>query len=130
MENVSSPAINVGIVEDQRRTREGLCALIDGSVGFNCVGAWRSMEEAMTAHPEGGAPQVVLLDIGLPDANGYQLADLIHKDLEFKSVPIIAVTGYDRDEDKSKLVGIDLHLVKPITADDLRSAFSRLGLGN
>src|SRR5271169_642069 len=41
--------IRVAIVEDKRRTREGLRALIDGSEGFVCVGAWGSMEEALAS---------------------------------------------------------------------------------
>jgi CheY-like chemotaxis protein len=124
----ATPAkIRVLVIED-RPVQAKLISKMLELLGYEAQSAL-SAREALTAM-RGFKPQVVLLDIGLPDANGYQLADLIHKDLEFKSVPIIAVTGYDRDEDKSKLVGIDLHLVKPITADDLRSAFSRLGLGN
>ncbi len=118
--------IRVLVIED-RPVQAKLISKMLELLGYEAQSAL-SAREALTAM-RGFKPQVVLLDIGLPDADGYQLADLIHKDLEFKSVPIIAVTGYDNDEDKSKLVGIDLHLVKPITADDLRSAFSRLGLG-
>ena len=62
--------VSVGIVEDQRRTREGLCALIDGSEGFHCVGAWRSMEEALSARVTSNQPQVILLDLGLPGMSG------------------------------------------------------------
>ncbi len=123
----ATPAkIRVLVIED-RPVQAKLISKMLELLGYEAQSAL-SAREALTAM-RGFKPQVVLLDIGLPDADGYQLADLIHKDLEFKSVPIIAVTGYDSDEDKSKLVGIDLHLVKPITADDLRSAFSRLGLG-
>ena len=67
----NSPAtstIRVAIIEDQPRTREGLRALIDGSEGFACIGAWGSMEEALEA-PWSGA-NVVLLDLGLPGMSG------------------------------------------------------------
>lgn len=70
-EAVSLRQVAVGIIEDQRRTREGLRTLIDGSEGFSCVGAWGSMEEALTrgwAQP----PQVILVDLGLPGMSGIE----------------------------------------------------------
>ena len=45
------PELTVAIVEDQREIREGLRALIDGTGGFRCVGAYRSMEEALERMP-------------------------------------------------------------------------------
>jgi DNA-binding NarL/FixJ family response regulator len=57
------------MVEDQRRTREGLQALIEGSQGFLCVAAWKSMEEALAAATS-PAPDVLLLDLGLPGMSG------------------------------------------------------------
>ncbi len=63
--------IQVAIVEDQRRVREGLCALIDGSPGFRCVGAWGSMEQALAARPD-PPPHVILTDIGLPGMSGIE----------------------------------------------------------
>lgn len=63
--------IRVGIVEDQRRMREGLCTLIEGSEGFACVGAWGSIEEALAAEWS-DAPDVVLTDLGLPGIGGIE----------------------------------------------------------
>ncbi|HYL76005.1 MAG TPA: response regulator transcription factor [Bryobacteraceae bacterium] len=61
--------IRVAIVEDQRRTREGLRALIEGSHDYRCLGAWGSIEEALRF--EGLADlDVILLDIGLPGMSG------------------------------------------------------------
>src|SRR6185295_8969515 len=59
-------------------------------------------------------PQVIFLDIGLPNIDGYQLAEMIRAEPEFKSLPIVAVTGYgfNADKERSKQAGIDLHLVK------------------
>jgi DNA-binding NarL/FixJ family response regulator len=61
--------IRVAIVEDQRRTREGLRALIDGSEGFDCIAAWSSMEEALEARPR-PSPDVILTDLELPGISG------------------------------------------------------------
>jgi DNA-binding NarL/FixJ family response regulator len=88
--------IRVGIVEDQRRTRDGLCVLIDGSDGFRCVGAWRSMEEALDAHPEGGPPQVLLIDIGLPGMSG--IVGLPRLREKWPSAALVMLTVYEDNE--------------------------------
>jgi DNA-binding NarL/FixJ family response regulator len=95
---INSPgtAIGVAIVEDQRRTREGLCALIDGSEGFRCVGAWRSMEEALVAQPGTGAPQVVLLDIGLPGMSGIEGIPRLRE--KWPAAALIMLTVYEDNE--------------------------------
>jgi DNA-binding NarL/FixJ family response regulator len=59
----------VAIVEDDRTTREGLAMLIDGSRGCRCVGAYRSVEEALQSGGGAGV-DVVLLDIDLPGMPG------------------------------------------------------------
>ena len=96
MENAPIAPIRVGIVEDQRRTREGLSALIDGSQGFSCIGAWRSMEEALGAHPDGGAPQVVLLDIGLPGMSGIEGIPRLRE--KWPSAALVVLTVYEDNE--------------------------------
>jgi DNA-binding NarL/FixJ family response regulator len=70
--------IRVAIVEDERRTREGLRALIEGSAGFQCVGCWGSVEEALTAIRTAG-PQVTLLDLGLPGMSGIEGIGALHE---------------------------------------------------
>jgi DNA-binding NarL/FixJ family response regulator len=63
--------VSVGIVEDQRPLRDGLCALIRGTAGFRVAGAYGSMEEALAALAEDN-PKVLLLDIGLPGMSGIE----------------------------------------------------------
>lgn len=61
-------------------------------------------------------PEAVLLDIGLPRLNGFEVAERIRMAPGGKGVTIIAVTGYGREEDRAhgRAVGFDHHLVKPI----------------
>lgn len=61
--------LKVGIIEDQPRIREGLRSLIDGTDGYRCVGAFGSMEDALT-HLSRDLPEVMLVDIGLPGMSG------------------------------------------------------------
>lgn len=62
------------------------------------------------------APQVVLLDIGLPDMDGFVLAKRLRELPSTQSALLISISGYGRDEDhrRSAAAGIDVHLVKPL----------------
>jgi two-component system CheB/CheR fusion protein len=70
------------------------------------------------------APDVVLLDVGLPGMNGYEVARRIREAEENSALVIIAVTGYGQSEDRvlSQRAGCDAHLVKPVDPDLLHAA--------
>jgi signal transduction histidine kinase/CheY-like chemotaxis protein len=72
-------------------------------------------------------PSVVVLDIGMPIMDGYELASRIRDEFRENSPRLIAVTGYGGDQDKarSREVGIETHLVKPVTPDQLLAAVRR-----
>ncbi len=73
----ASDPIRVAIVEDDRTTRQGLAMLIDGTPGYECVGQYRSVEEALrAAHTE---PDVILLDINLPGVPGTEGVKLLRE---------------------------------------------------
>ena len=61
-------------------------------------------------------PDVMLIDIGLPDLDGYEVARRIRAVPALQSICLIAVTGYGQDADKSRAhaAGFSEHLVKPI----------------
>jgi len=61
--------LSVVVVEDDRRTREGLGMLIDGMPGYCCVGVFTSVEDALATRVT-GSPDVILLDIDLPGIPG------------------------------------------------------------
>jgi signal transduction histidine kinase/ActR/RegA family two-component response regulator len=71
-------------------------------------------------------PTVVILDIGLPVMDGYELASRIRDEFREHSPRLIAVTGYGLDQDKarSREVGIETHLVKPVNVEELVAAVS------
>jgi signal transduction histidine kinase/ActR/RegA family two-component response regulator len=75
-------------------------------------------------------PEVVLLDIGLPRMDGYQVARLLRERPEMETVLLVALTGYGQDEDRrrSQEAGFNAHLVKPVDLDALRAALAHSGL--
>jgi signal transduction histidine kinase/ActR/RegA family two-component response regulator len=66
-------------------------------------------------------PEVVLLDIGLPGIDGYQVARALRREETCRDALIVAVSGYGQDEDKrrSREAGFDAHMVKPVDVDAL-----------
>jgi PAS domain S-box-containing protein len=71
----------------------------------------------------GFRPQVVLLDIGLPNMDGYEVARQLREEFGPQEMVLIAVTGYGQSEDrrKSAQVGFNHHLVKPVNPNELQA---------
>jgi CheY-like chemotaxis protein len=67
-------------------------------------------------------PQVVLLDLGLPGLNGFEVARRLRQMAELQAVFLVALTGYGSDEDReqTKAAGFDEHLAKPADLNLLR----------
>jgi CheY-like chemotaxis protein len=75
--------------------------------------------EAARAH----GPDVILVDIGLPGMDGYEVARRLRLERELGHVVLVALTGYGRDQDKRQAAaaGFDSHLVKPATLDAIEA---------
>jgi signal transduction histidine kinase/DNA-binding response OmpR family regulator len=84
-------------------------------------------EEALRLVPR-VRPDAVLLDIGLPRMNGYEVAERIRSDPENRDILIVAVSGYGQQEHRlrSKQAGFDQHVVKPIDPTALSSLLATL----
>jgi signal transduction histidine kinase len=105
--------LRVLIVDDNRDVAESTAALLrlegcevhlahDGEEGLRAARRLR--------------PAAILLDIGLPKMNGFEVAERIRSEPDFRNVLIVGVSGYGQEEHRlrSKQAGIDHHIVKPI----------------
>ncbi len=74
-------------------------------------------------------PDVVIVDIGLPGMDGYEVARRIRALPTARTTVLIALTGYGQDEDKqhARAAGFDYHLTKPVDLDALQRLVCRLG---
>jgi signal transduction histidine kinase/DNA-binding response OmpR family regulator len=74
------------------------------------------------------APDVILLDIGLPGMDGYEVAQQLRQEPTLKDVPLVAVSGYAREEDRlrSQQAGFNHHLVKPLDPKALPALITSL----
>jgi CheY-like chemotaxis protein len=71
-------------------------------------------------------PDVVLLDIGLPGMDGYDVAQLLRRSRAADGARLIALTGYgqEQDRERSREAGMDGHLVKPVDPAELQRALA------
>ena len=74
-------------------------------------------------------PEVVLLDIGLPGMDGYEVARLLRERAGAEKLLLIAQTGYGQEEDRrrSRKAGFDAHLVKPVDPGALQVLLVEFG---
>ena len=72
------------------------------------------------------APQAVILDIGLPLLNGYEVARRVRRDFPDAGIRLIAVTGWGQQQDKQTAVeaGFDHHFTKPVDPMELQRVLS------
>ena len=87
--------IKAAIIEDRRDLREGLTILINGTPGYQCVGSFRSMEDAVLKIGR-DLPHVVLVDIGLPGMSGIDGIRLLRE--RHPSLALLVLSVYDDDE--------------------------------
>jgi DNA-binding NarL/FixJ family response regulator len=87
--------IKVAIVEDRREIRDALTMLINGTDGFRCCGAYRTMEEALDKI-KGEVEDVVLSDIGLPGMSGIEGIRILKE--RYPNLLLLMLSVYDDDE--------------------------------
>lgn len=108
-----SAVLQVLIIDDNTDSASGLAMCLQ-SQGFELRVSHTGKEGVAAAKKY--LPDVVLLDIGLPDIDGYEVARRLRRHTLLASVCIIAMTGYGGEDEKNsaKRAGFDDYLIKPI----------------
>jgi len=109
----SSATHRILVVDDNQDSADSLAILLQltGHEVFTAHDGHSALDAA-----EQHRPGVVLLDIGLPSLNGYDVCRRIRQEQWGKTMVLIALTGWGQDEDRrrSQEAGFDGHLVKPV----------------
>ena len=107
--------------EDDPATRKALEKLL-GLSGYQVVtaGSGKELAAVLRTPP---LPDAILLDVGLPDANGFDIVRRLRAVEAFKTVPIVMFTGHGETEDimRGLILGVDGYITKPATLEALSS---------
>jgi signal transduction histidine kinase len=124
--NSSDAPQRILVVDDNKDSAETLSMLLE-LMGNEITVAYDG-EQALAMARE-IKPDVVLLDVGLPKLNGYEVARLIRQESWGSKPLLVAITGWGQTEDKelSREAGFDHHLVKPVDHDYLLTLIQRKG---
>lgn len=122
MEQEVEPArgLRVLIVDDNHDSADSLALWLE-LAGHDVRTAYGGQEALDAA--EAFLPAVVLLDIGMPGMNGYDVARGLREQPATRTALLVAMTGWGQDEDRcrSQEAGFDQHLVKPVDPQNLKN---------
>ncbi len=140
--NIQSPRVvkpNPHIGRQLRRAKHARTILVvdDNEVAAEALGRLLELRghEVTIAHNGREArdkalqlrPQIIILDIGLPDIDGYEVVRLLREEKDF-SPTFIALTGYGQESDKERArdAGFNFHLTKPVGLKDIEAVFQKI----
>jgi PAS domain S-box-containing protein len=117
------PPRRILIVDDNEDSAESLAMLLE--ISDHDTRSAYDGEQALRIAEE-FRPHVVLLDIGLPKLNGYEVCRRIRQEPWGKDILMVALTGWGQNDDrrKSREAGFDAHLVKPVGHESLMEVLS------
>ena len=117
-------ARRVLVVDDNRDAADSLAAVV--RLNGHQVHCAHDGEEALAKAAE-HRPEIVLLDIGLPKLDGYQVAQRLRAEPAGRELVLVAVTGWGQEEDVQRALdaGFDAHITKPIDYDALLGILAR-----
>ena len=113
------------VVEDHRDLLE-LLQLQLKFLGWESISAGNGLEALEKL--KDARPAVILLDMGMPKMNGFELARHLKNDPDYRDIPILAVTGLAMPGDRERCLaaGCDDYIAKPLTHRDLQKYLTRL----
>ena len=119
------PPRRILVVDDNVDAAETLAAMLSLH-GHRVITAHDGLE-ALRVAPE-FEPHIILLDLGMPNLNGYETANRIRAQAWGRDIALVAVTGWGQPKDRRRTVeaGFDAHLVKPVDQNDLLKTLNEI----
>lgn len=116
--------LRILIAEDDHDTANGLARLLT-HMGFESRVCYTGLQ--CLACVEEFQPQIVLLDLGMPEIDGFKVAERIRESASASRPVLVALTGYGRqvDRERTARAGFALHLLKPALAGDIKTAIEQ-----
>jgi CheY-like chemotaxis protein len=119
--------LRIVIADDNQDTADSLKVLLelDGHVVRATQDGAGAIELARSVKPD-----FLLLDIGMPKLNGYDVARHIRMQPWGREMRLVAITGWGQPEDRSRAIeaGFDYHLTKPVPLEDLADILNAKGV--
>ncbi len=106
------------LVEDNATIRDAFCLLLtESGYEMSCASCG---EEALKSLRE-TVPDLILMDLGLPDIPGLELTRRLKEDEATRDIPVVAITGraQEADERACRAAGCAAHIAKPVNSRDL-----------
>ncbi len=118
---LSGAPLRILVIDDNQDFAETSALLL--TAAGHCV-KWVLSGQAALALVGQLKPHLILLDLGLPDMNGYEVAQQLRQTLLDHQLVLVAVSGYAQDVERLRTAGFDQHLLKPVPLEDLASALA------
>ena len=106
------------IVDDEKDFVETIAERL-GAKGFGIIKAFNGVEGLEKVHAE--RPDLIILDVTMPEMNGYDMCRKLKTDENFRNIPVIMLTArfQPNDIDFGKEMGADAYMTKPLELDHL-----------
>ncbi|HEY3731537.1 MAG TPA: PAS domain-containing protein [Steroidobacteraceae bacterium] len=113
-------SLRILVVDDNVDAAEAvkLLLIFEGHVVETAYAAQQALKIADQFRPE-----FILLDIGMPDIDGYEIARCLRANPHLQSARLVALTGYGQQIESERTAGFDHHLVKPATLEAMEKVF-------
>jgi two-component system, cell cycle response regulator DivK len=117
------------IVEDNKDSSE-ILGLFISRIGHQVIKACNSKEAI--AHAEAELPDLIFMDMGLPDLDGVKTTTILRQNPKTSRIPVVALTAWMSAlwEEKASRVGITTYLLKPVSPQTLRETIEEYSRGS
>jgi PAS domain S-box-containing protein len=112
------------VVDDNRDSADTMTSLLQ-VMGHEALAIYGGPEAAATARRF--SPDIVLLDLNMPDTNGFEVVHQLRELCQARPLRVVAMTGYGQEGDRQRTLeaGFDAHLTKPVSMEQLRRVIER-----